>query len=164
MSSPTDTPESERKAAAKELLLADHGYFSQLFLRNEQIGETRVNWFIGIVTGAAGGLVALVTKSDLTGDVNRLITIAALFALLLFGVVTLFRIIQRNRTTDGFKKDLDNVRQVFRDHYDPERVLMDYEPLGSTKKKPINANEIEQLPGGRKFGGLAYTVAAINSL
>jgi len=164
MSSPTDTPESERKAAAKELLLADHGYFSQLFLRNEQIGETRVNWFIGIVTGAAGGLLALITKSDLAGDVNRLITIAALIALLVFGVVTLFRIIQRNRTTDGFKKDLDNVRHVFRDHYDPEHVLMDYEPLGSTKKKPINANEIEQLPGGRKFGGLAYTVAAINSL
>jgi len=67
MSTPTGTTETERKAAAKELLLADHGYFSQLFLRNEQIGETRVNWFIGIVTGAAGGLFALNTKSGLPG-------------------------------------------------------------------------------------------------
>jgi len=96
--------------------------------------------------------------------VNRLVTIAALIALLLFGVVTLFRIIQRNRTTDGFKKDLDNVRQVFRDHYDPERVLMDYQPLGSPKKKGRVRRWINKNLGLRRFGGLAYTVAAINSL
>jgi ADP-ribose pyrophosphatase YjhB (NUDIX family) len=146
------------------LLLADHCYFSQLFLRNEQIGETRVNWFIGIVTGATGGLVALITKDGFSAGMLRLIVIAALISLLVFGVVTLFRILQRNRTTDGFKRDLDNVRQVFRDHFDPEYVLMDYQPLGSPKKKPLKAKEIGRPPGARKFGGLAYTVAAINSL
>ena len=104
MSKQTETTENERKTAAKELLVVDHGYFSELFLRNEQIGETRVNWFIGIVTGAAGGLVALVTKANLTGEVLRLVVIGSLISLLTFGVVTLFRIIQRNRTSVLFLK------------------------------------------------------------
>jgi 8-oxo-dGTP pyrophosphatase MutT (NUDIX family) len=157
--------ESDRKEAAKELLLADHGYFTELFLKNEQIGETRVNWFIGIVTGSIGGLVALATKGELTPLLLRVVIIGSLFALLAFGVVTLFRIITRNRNTDGYKKDLDSLRQIFQDYFDPEGVLTDYHPLGpppgivkTTQSGKENGDK------SRMFGGLTHTVAAINAL
>src|SRR6185436_8683265 len=111
-----DETENQRKEAAQQLLLADHKYFCDLFLRSEELGETRVNWYIGIVTGAVGGLVALITKSGQPWTNVKALVIAAIIALLAFGTVTLFRILKRNRTSDGFKKDLDRVRQIFRDH------------------------------------------------
>jgi H+/Cl- antiporter ClcA len=126
-------------------LLADYKYFSELFLTNEQSGETRVNWFIVIVSSATAGIVALVVKhaeqvaaykaslqnSDpakivtpaLTSDQIRVIIIGALVGLLVFGLVTLFRMMTRNKNTDDYKKALDTVRQEFQDHFDELEVL-----------------------------------------
>lgn len=170
----TDETENERKEAAKELLLADHQYFRDLFLRSEELGETRVNWYIGIVTGATAGLVALITKSGQAWANLRALVVGAILGLLAFGFVTLFRILQRNRTTDGFKKDLDRLRQVFRDHFDSEYVLVDYQPLrapGKRRKSAAGSDKqskfkkfLKGLGKVRKFGGLAYTVAALNSV
>jgi 8-oxo-dGTP pyrophosphatase MutT (NUDIX family) len=170
----TDETENERKEAAKELLLADHQYFRDLFLRSEELGETRVNWYIGIVTGATAGLVALITKSGQPWANLRALVVGAILGLLAFGVVTLFRILQRNRTTDGFKKDLDCLREIFRAHFDPESVLVDYQPLRRPNKrrkrtdrstKPSKFEKfLKELGKVRKFGGLAYTVAALNSV
>lgn len=52
----------QSKQATKDLLLADYKYFSELLLTNEQSGETRVNWFIVIVSSAIAGIIALVVK------------------------------------------------------------------------------------------------------
>jgi len=169
-----DETENDRKQAAKELLLADHQYFCDLFLRSEELGETRVNWYLGIVTGATGGLVALITQSGQPWAKLRPLVLGAIVALLAFGMVTLFRILQRNRTSDGFKKDLDRLRQIFRDHFDPESVLGDYQPLraparrrnrtaGSAGKTNVQ-KLLNELVKVRKFGGLAYTVTALNNV
>jgi hypothetical protein len=81
------------------------------------------------------GLVALITKSGQPWERIHSLVFGALLALLAFGVVTLFRILQRNRTDDGFKNDLDRVRQIFANHFDPEYVLADYQPLRATPKR-----------------------------
>jgi len=47
MSESSERTGNKGQEAVKELLLADHGYFSDLFQKNEETGETRVNWFIG---------------------------------------------------------------------------------------------------------------------
>jgi hypothetical protein len=41
---------SESASDAKELLLEDYRYLAESFWKNEQTGETRVNWFVGVVT------------------------------------------------------------------------------------------------------------------
>ena len=152
------------------MLLADHQYLCDLFLRSEETGETRVNWYIGVVTAATGGLVALVTKSPLPWDRMLPLVLGAIVFLLAFGLVTLFRILQRNRTSDGFKKDLDRVRELFREHFDPEYVLVDYQPMRAPAKRRGSSERtrfqkfFDQLAKVRKFGGLAYTVAALNSV
>jgi len=152
MTTPID-PEQSR-SAVKELLLEDYRHATESLWKNEQIGETRVNWFIGIVTAAAGGLIGLTTAEPRPhGEPLRLIFVATLFALLAFGIMTLLRIMKRNEKTDGYKKDCDRVRQMFRDHFDSEEILSAYVPFGSEgEKKP------------RTLGGLAHTVLMINSL
>lgn len=170
MSTPKPT-KVERKAATKELLLADHRYLTEAFLKNEQIGETRVNWFIGIVTGSVGGLIALVTKGELSPLLLRLIVLGGLFSLLSFGLVTLFRIITRNINTDGYKEDLDKLRQLYSDHFDSDNVLTKYHPFGPPpkpkKRKPrtnLTANPEPQPRAEKKAGGISAFFRRLNSL
>jgi hypothetical protein len=175
MKASNDTNKS--KAEAKELLLEDYRYLADSFWKNEQTGETRVNWFIGIVTAVAGVLVTLATaEHGPSGGSLRLIIIAALFALLVFGIFTLLRIIKRNSVTDGYKQDRDAVRQIFKDHFDSDHTLLYYQPFGSSRGPKVTAVNAECAakegsPGkeaeadvGRKLGGLVHTVSAINSL
>lgn len=144
------------RADVKDLLLADYRNFAESLWKNEQTGETRVNWFIGIVTAAAGGLIGLTSAEHRPhGEPLRLIYVAVLFALLCFGVITLFRIFRRNAATDGYKKDSDRIRRMFRDHFDESGLLRNYNPFRSDKTDK---------KGLRKLGGLAHTVSVINSL
>jgi len=141
------------KSDAKDLLLEDYKALSQALLESEKIGETRVNWFIGIITAVAAGLVALATKTGpVSAEVLKYTALASLVALLVFGLMTLLRIIKRNRTTDGFKKDLARIGAIFRNHLDREGMLDNYRPFKTPRR------------GLGDLGGLAFMVAAINSL
>lgn len=129
MKASNDTDKSE--AEAKELLLEDYRYLADSFWKNEQVGETRVNWFIGIVAAGAGGLVTLASaEHGPSGGSLRLIIISSLIALLVFGVFTLLRIIKRNTVTDGYKTDRDAIRQILKDHFDSDHTLLYYQPFG----------------------------------
>ncbi len=180
--------------AAKDLLLADYKHFSELLLANEQSGETRVNWFIVIVSSATAGIVTLVVEHagqvaaykawcqnfdptkvvappSLTSNQVRFIIIGALVGLLIFGLVTLFRMMTRNRTTDDYKKALDTVREAVQDHFDELGVLHGYYPFGSPANdktnacsKGVSSKKVWSIGEQRSFGGLVFIVAAINSV
>ena len=140
------------KGDAKDLLLEDYKALSQALAESEKIGETRVNWFIGIITAVAGGFVALATKAGpISADVLKYAALGSLVALLVFGLMTLLRIINRNRTTDGFKKDLARIREIFRNRLDDEGILDNHRPFRRPRRS-------------RSLGGLDCMVAAINSL
>ena len=127
--------------AVKDLLLADHEHFSSMFANSEQAGETRVNWFIGIATATSGGLIALFVKQRETGNTPLepsmlfAIAFAALTALLVFGFLTLRRMMLRNASSDRQKRALDQIRQMFQDYFDPQHLLIHYHPLGAPKLK-----------------------------
>jgi 8-oxo-dGTP pyrophosphatase MutT (NUDIX family) len=146
------------KAGAKDFLLEEYRSFTDSFWKNEQTGETRVNWFIGIVTAAAAGLVGLTSAEHRPhGESLRLIFVAVLFALLAFGVITLFRIIKRNIVSDGYKRAVDVIRELFVDNFDGDRILLHYSPFRIERKGTVKGIN-------RKLGGLAHTVLTINSL
>jgi len=145
-----DTPR-DRKLDAKELLLEDFRYLADSFWKNEQMGETRVNWFITIVTSVVGGLVAFVgAKEGHHDDSLRLIVGASLFAVVVLGILTMFRMVTRNKATDAYKRAMDSIRQSFKDNFDDDGMLAGYHPFG--------------VKGRRQWGGLAHIVAGINSL
>jgi len=149
--------EKESKATVKEFLLAEYSRFADLFWRNEQTGETRVNWFIGIITATIGGLIVLVTKAEgrLNPDQLQLIAVTGLAAVLVYGLVTFARMIIRNEKTDEYKKALDTIRQRYQDYFDADGILLRYYPLDAPA---------EDEPKGRRIGGLAHIVAATNAL
>lgn len=148
---------SNSKEDIKELLLEDYKYLQTSFWKNEETGETRVRFYITLVTAVLAAVATLLTKQPklLSDDLVLYISITSLFTLLLFGIVTLLRIIKRNQVTDGYKKDMDEIRKRFRQYYDENEILTDYLPFrGSVVKAPPI----------RKLGGLSHTVSVINSV
>ncbi|WP_408998384.1 NUDIX domain-containing protein [Syntrophus buswellii] len=142
--------------AAKELLLADLSHLQDSFWKNEETGEKRVTFFITLVTAAITALVAI-GKDGVQYDFSKeFLLYFAFSSLLVVGLVTLFRLIKRNEVTDGYKRDMRNIRKRFQDYYDDRGVLFGYAPFSPQDK--TRPSEL------RKFGGLAYTVSAMNSL
>jgi hypothetical protein len=141
------------KGAAKELLLEEYKAFSSSLDKNEQSGETRTNWFIGIITAGVGGLAKIFSDGKIQGWPLRLISVALLLALLTFGIVTFSRIIKRNKRTDELIHELEKIRELFREHFDGA-LLANHRPFRRTAS----------LKRERAFGGLADLVLTINSL
>ena len=136
-----------------KFLLAEHKYLGDSFWKNEEVGERRLNFFITLVTAVIAGLVALTTGRDeglLANTDVYMITVYVLFALLIFGIITLQRMIRRNLVTDQYKRAQDQIRNIFRRAYNKE--LDDYKPFETGKPRKL----------GR--GGLVEAVAIINSL
>ena len=128
-----NTPKQANKKNAKDLLLADYKYLCDSFWKNETTGETRTRFFITLVTAVLAALAMLV-KTENTGACNNLsgmakfVIIFSLCALFAIGLVTLFRIVKRNEVTDGYKKDMDEIRERFKFHFAPSDVLKGYFP------------------------------------
>ncbi len=174
---------------SKDLLLEDYKYLRESFWKSEETGETRVKFFITLVTAVFAGLLGFIelkinhnsggaTKFiDLLNDQFLFyITLFSLFLLLVFGIVTLFRILKRNKASDEYKRGMDKIHQRFKDYYDGDAILEGYYPLGGKlqcfKKHEKKTEEENDLTNNtkkddikiRKFGGLAHSVAALNSV
>lgn len=145
--------ESQDHAAA--LLAMDYEHFADSYWKSEQIGETRVNWLIGVATAAVGGL-GYIASTGPGGVTLRVIIFATLGAVALFGLLTLFRILKRNANSTAYINALSEIRRRYREQLDSSRALEGYKPIpkrGGGEGAPA-----------RTFGGLAHLVAAIVAL
>ena len=132
----------------EKLLLAEYEHFSTSFWKNEEVGEKRVNFFITLTTAIIAGIVALVTKNHSADFEIRQIASVALSGIFLFGLVTFFRVLQRNRVTDEYKEIIDYLREQLR-----------------RRSSSLSEYELPFRPKGATLfrGGLAETVAVVNS-
>ena len=94
---------------AKNLLITDLEYVRGSFWRSEEIGEKRFGFFVSVVTAAVAGLIAL--SANEAADFTK-ITNWAILALLVFGLLTYIRMLQRNATSDGYKMMSDEIWDV----------------------------------------------------
>jgi len=148
--------------AAQALLLKDYDSLTQALAANETLGDTRLNFFVGLVTAVVAGLVTLSSSDSTNAQVmSEPVTLFAVLALLALGIVVLFRIIHRNSVTDGYRKDLDRIRAIYREHFDRSGVLHSFRPFSKWDKDKTGKKPVYK---GRSFGGLADTVAVINGL
>ncbi len=136
----------------EELLFAEYRHFSTALLKNEELGERRVSFFISLITAVMAGLVALwkTFGEPASNFPLRLITSAALLTLAVFGFVTFLRMLQRNHVTDEFKGLLDYLRERLSALAPAELQSYDL-PFRSSRPRWLR-------------GGLAPTVAALNWL
>ncbi len=152
----------------KDLLIEDYRYRAEALKSSEQTGETRLNIYLGILTLSLSATITLgLSKEDIVSRSNLklfvLIILAVLFAL---GLMMLFRLLIRNERTDECKRDLDRIRQTFKDYFDADGLLIGYYPVGGPKlglKQPLGA-EPNNSRSKRRFGGLAHMMLVMNSL
>jgi hypothetical protein len=155
---PNETPPEPAHAAAKELLLADLQRFEESMWRSEDIGEKRFNFFVTLITSVAGGLgaiSALGTGSNLPLSLGQLTCFASI-ALLLFGLLSFFRMRHRDSVTKGYKGTTKYVRDFYLALFAQETPqLVTYKlPL----KQPDGSGAFEKL----KRGGYTVSVAMMN--
>lgn len=99
------------------LLRADLEHFGESLWRNDEIGERRFNFFLTLATSVIGGLAALYGARDTKFDAVTLlyITRAALLGLVIFGLLTYLRLLQRDRVTDELHATLRYIRNRLAD-------------------------------------------------
>jgi len=137
---------------AKKFLLAEYEHLADSFWRNEENGEKRVNFFVTFATAVMAALVTLSTASTVDKAHVTLVAIWSLSSLLIIGIVTLKRMLRRNKVTDEYKVAMDVIRDYFRSWDDRIREYRPFE-RGSRGKE-------------RRFGtgGLVDMVALMNCI
>ena len=104
---------------AKEFLLAEYSKYQEAFAKNEELGERRVQFFLGLVTAAAGAVILLSTAER--GAISRYpiyiprIAFGLATLLLAVGFLTYDRLLKRDETTAEYQSLLDQVRSRFID-------------------------------------------------
>lgn len=150
----TDTGSSSLRdtSGSRELLLSDYKYLCDCFWKNEELGERRVTILTTLVAAVMAAIVGLAKEQ------SPYIEAASVFAasgLAVIGFMTLLRILKRNEATDGYKKDMDEIRRRIGRHLDAGGILEGYRPFrGSWSGKP----------SARRLGGLSHFVAALNGI
>ncbi len=139
----------------EDFLLAEYQHFSESFWRNEERGEKIVSFFITITTAIISGIIILVTSEHgkVSDNIIKVIAVAALFATLMLGLVTFIRIIKRNHVTDEYRAIIKYLRAQFINN-----------APSNQEKYELPFDDSSQKPGFWCLGGLAITVAVINSI
>jgi putative (di)nucleoside polyphosphate hydrolase len=136
----------------KDLLLFDLGHFGESYWRSEEVGEKRLNFFIGLVTAVAAGLAAFVGSEVASKNPGLVagVTSMALAGLLVVGLATYLRILKRNDVTDEYIDVLKYLRKSYVDLEKPGSPEICYRLPLSTKPRSVLS------------GGQTTMVAAIN--
>jgi len=110
---------TDTSTALRDLYLADLERLEDSIWRNEEIGEKRFNFFATFATAVVGGLVALWTSDRSASATSRAAlskaTDGALFALLVFGLVSYRRMIHRDSVTEEYKRETRMIRRRYRE-------------------------------------------------
>ncbi len=153
----------EPKGHSVSFLLAEYQNHKDEFRRSEQVGETRVNFFITVTTAVLAALAIRKEGFWLETEGSERIVDPIFFnglgALLLFGVVTLMRLIRRNLVSHEHLRAMGRIRAYFaRD----QQILpyLYYEPRDDKPCREKKWNHIFSLG----TGGLVETVSLVNSL
>lgn len=159
-----DQETSDQQSHSVSFLLEEYKHLAESFLHNEELGERRVNFFITLTTAVMGALVAL--SEALDGELDPIFVFFGLVAILLFGVVTLMRIIRRNLITHEYLRILGRIRRYFADRDPKIQLYLPYPPYDDQPQRK------REWKGWKRCytifslgsGGLAEIVALVNSL
>jgi predicted adenylyl cyclase CyaB len=136
-----------RSYDSSQIMLAELQNHIEEFRRSEQLGENRLNIYLAIVTAVIGFLVYFKTQ-------NPLIIFFACLATLIFGVLTLLRMVHRNLISHEEMRAANRIRRYFVDR--------DHRILKYLKYPPCDDEPAREWKW--KNGGLVDTVVLLNCL
>jgi 8-oxo-dGTP pyrophosphatase MutT (NUDIX family) len=141
----------------KEFLLAEHLRYDEMFRFNEKTGEKRLTFFLTLSAAVMGAIVKLydgAAPNVVRGRLVPLLVLTALSGLLLVGLVIYKRLIRRNEVTEGYKNNLDQIRDLFNQSASwDDNTLLKYNPKFVLPRSYSDKNKIY---------GLKDIVAVIN--
>ena len=139
-------------------LLEEYKSLQESFLRNEELGERRVNFFITLTTAVIGALAAI-WKISIDG-IDLIFLSFGLAFVFLSGIVTLARIIRRNLITHEYLRALGRIRKYFADINPKIQPFLPYPPCDDRPQREKKWKDICSLG----TGGLVEMVSLVNSL
>ena len=155
----------------RELITAEYEDLVASLRSNEELGERRLDVFLTVIAAvtAAIGLAS----SRFEDDQTTLIAIALVAAsvLLIFGLMTLRRVMVRNVTTTLYRNGLRRIRGFYLQHQPDAAMLLPYPPSekpiprkrGALRPRKESADDNKRTSlWTLGTGGLLETVAAIN--
>jgi hypothetical protein len=159
-------PTNDLQQKALDFLFEEYREVNNTIHINEERGEKRLEFFIGlstIVLGALGLLVkefATLAQSEFMSLVY-IVVIMLLCGLVLIGINIMNRLKKRNETTYGLKHDISAIRQLIAHATDPDHAII---------PKDFAAFKNAHFPPGQqprhfyRFAGLLQIVAIINAI
>ena len=153
----------EDKTATRDLFLADLDRFEESMRKNEEIGEKRFEFFMTLVTAVTAGLVALRTSGrEIDSSELAMLTEVALLTLLVFGIVSFWRMVHRDRVTAEYKRTTHKIRRCYRTAF-PE--LAEYK-LEMEIQVDRHKNDPHWIKRRRRIRQMGYTqtLAIVNGL
>jgi hypothetical protein len=155
-----DRQTDDQGGASADFLLAEYQSHMASYWRSEELGERRVNFFLTVTTAVVGALAIREQGITTPGGSADPIFFYALGAVLLFGLVTLVRIIRRNLNSHEYLRAAARVRRYFADRDEGILRYLYYKPFDDRPQRKKEWNELFSL----RTGGLAETVALVNGL
>lgn len=152
---PSDNKSYENRNDSTEFLLQEFDHISKSIIGNEEFGEKRVTFFTSLTTIVTG----LFGFIDIINNKSVFFLFLAWIFLLLFGIMTLKRIIRRNISTDEHKDQLDKIRQYF---LKKDKAILNYLSFRPTGYNQRKRKSIEIINLGN--GGYTETVSLLNSI
>ena len=148
-------------------MLAEYNHHLSEFRRNEELGESRVNLFLAIITAVLGGgaFLFIQAMSDaqeckLLADEIYFIIACALVVTLLFGYVTLLRLVHRNLASSEELRASHRIKKYFTKRDKSMCEYIYYKPYDDIPKREVKWKK------GAIFGngGFVETVMLINAI
>lgn len=164
-----DRSEDIKGSAEKSssFMQAEYEHHLSEFRRNEELGESRVNLFLAIITAVLGGgaFLFIEAMSDAKGHkflANEiyLIIACAFVVALLFGYVTLLRLVHRNLASSEELRASHRIKKYFTDRDPQIWNYLYYKPYDNIPKREGRSKK------GAIFGrgGFVETVMLINAI
>jgi hypothetical protein len=147
-----------REERLNSLFTVEHEHLSAQFISNEEMGETRVTLFLTLSAGLGAAVLLAWEKLESNSFVDISILLLAITLLWsVFGYLTFLRMVNRNATTDEYKRQFRNLRSWFVEPRDMRaREILPYDPY---ERYDVHTG----LSLWRGKGGYAELVALLNS-
>lgn len=148
------------RARLDELMRMEFSNLTAQFQANEEMGERRVALLVTLTAGL--GAAAAFAHEHLGAKDLPELWLGVNAAWLLFGYLTLLRILQRNAVSDRYKLRLRELRKWFVDEGDTDgRRHLPFDPYGAEETHRAG---LRFFAGSGGKGGYAELVAFVNSM
>jgi hypothetical protein len=156
-----DSQTSRVSEEAADFMLAEYTTLRELRLSLDSLGETRVNFFLATISGTVVGL-GLINQLSGQLEIVFFINAAVFIGLLLFGLITFARMVERHASIIEYTRGMNRIRRFFAEKH-PD--IKPYLWLSIYDDKPSLGYAIYNRET-RRLGltGLAPMVGVINSI